>query len=983
MNTVVCRIMVGALCMLLCVPSWALQVVSRAYYSDARFPERKQMHLKLSNGLTAWVTSDALQKKSAAAVVVNTGSASDPKQAPGTAHFLEHMLFLSTKKYPMVDDYFRFIDHHNGSANAYTASDHTAYYFQVASSGFAEALDRLAQFFIAPTMDPAYVQKELKAVDAEHAKNIKHPGWRLMRAGQMAYASDHPWHSFSTGSSQTLGHIKQRALWDFFRTHYHPHNMHIAVVDTKPLSEIEKELLAAFAKLKPAKNTKQHRLELSLPIQREAHQGVSMVRLKGHGDESVLRLEAYLPSTRSEYARNHLQLLESLLNAKSQGGLHATLLEKGLATSVQASCEHSGDAFDTVTIYIRLTDQGYAKQQQVLATINAYVKTIKNNVHQDYYKQEKQLADIEFMQATRPDAMEVVEQARLLAYVKPEHMQRYGVEYSGFDAKAFAFMLSAWQPHRMTAVLMSPQETTDAKEQHYQLDYRLDHVSWPAVDTQVAKVALPPLNPYMTDAHTMWQVEQPAFQITPSFRFVLHEKLQVPVSFWQNAPIDYASVDALHRVLAAQFASIDKKTLEQLVHAHGYVRPRKLVYDRWATQWYVPNRMFKKAGMHMQVLTDKRLLTPRSALVRALYAHLLNMHLEKELHAAHMAAYVVGVRDTRLGFSVYVEGYPQHWQRFSVEVAESVKRFAFDRTHFEKVKAAVTESLRSHAHHQGAMGRAWQVFSDSITPYSYSPSALLAEMASLDFTTFEQEAKQQLAHNYVDASCFGNASAAMCTQTLRLMTPHFLGKPLAAEHKPSYDGVIPDAWWNGSYFLTPQADTGYLYARYLGKEHETLASVASIANKRLQSDFFKRMRTENNLGYIAKAHVRVDNGFAFLSFYLQSKSHSGKPLKAHIETYLKNEIAKVLHVDEATFDRLKASSQQSYLDTFVAVSEGAEHLSDKAYRKHEDFEIRQRYFQALDRLTYQQYLDAVANWLAADAKHFEVTAQSKEQLQGT
>ena len=43
--------------------------------------------------------------KSACSLNVSVGCALDPKPLFGTAHFLEHMLFMGTKKYPKENEY--------------------------------------------------------------------------------------------------------------------------------------------------------------------------------------------------------------------------------------------------------------------------------------------------------------------------------------------------------------------------------------------------------------------------------------------------------------------------------------------------------------------------------------------------------------------------------------------------------------------------------------------------------------------------------------------------------------------------------------------------------------------------------------------------------------------------------------------------------------------------------------------------------------
>ncbi|KAJ4824099.1 Insulin-degrading enzyme-like 1, peroxisomal [Turnera subulata] len=102
----------------------------------------------------------------AASMDVSVGSFSDPVGLEGLAHFLEHMLFYASEKYPLEDSYSKYITEHGGSTNAFTASEHTNYYFDVNCDCFEEALDRFAQFFIKPLMSADATTREIKAVDS-------------------------------------------------------------------------------------------------------------------------------------------------------------------------------------------------------------------------------------------------------------------------------------------------------------------------------------------------------------------------------------------------------------------------------------------------------------------------------------------------------------------------------------------------------------------------------------------------------------------------------------------------------------------------------------------------------------------------------------------------------------------------------------------------------------------------------------------------
>ena len=71
----------------------------------SRCDNRIYKYLKLKNGLRCLLISDNEADKSAASLDVKVGCALDPKPLYGTAHFLEHMLFMGTKKYPVENEY--------------------------------------------------------------------------------------------------------------------------------------------------------------------------------------------------------------------------------------------------------------------------------------------------------------------------------------------------------------------------------------------------------------------------------------------------------------------------------------------------------------------------------------------------------------------------------------------------------------------------------------------------------------------------------------------------------------------------------------------------------------------------------------------------------------------------------------------------------------------------------------------------------------
>ncbi|RHZ30058.1 hypothetical protein DYB37_008737 [Aphanomyces astaci] len=167
--------------------------------------ERDYRHVELANGLCVLLVSDSEAEKSAAAMDVRVGHQSDPDHLLGLAHFLEHMLFMGTKKYPDENSYSQYLSAHGGSSNAYTSGTDTNYYFDVRPPYFEEALDRFAQFFIAPLFTPGATEREMNAVNSENNKNLQSDPWRLDQVVKHTSSRRHPFHKFGTGNLVTLG----------------------------------------------------------------------------------------------------------------------------------------------------------------------------------------------------------------------------------------------------------------------------------------------------------------------------------------------------------------------------------------------------------------------------------------------------------------------------------------------------------------------------------------------------------------------------------------------------------------------------------------------------------------------------------------------------------------------------------------------------------------------------------------------------------
>uniref|UniRef100_A0A8C4Y5N4 Nardilysin n=1 Tax=Gopherus evgoodei TaxID=1825980 RepID=A0A8C4Y5N4_9SAUR len=195
-------------------------------------------------------------KLSAAALCVAVGSFCDPEDLPGLAHFLEHMVFMGSLKYPDENGFDAFLKKHGGSVNASTDCERTVFQFDIQQKYFKEALDRWAQFFIHPLMIRDAIDREVEAVDSEY--QLARPSdanRRELLLGSLARPG-HPMKKFFWGNAETLKHEPKKSntdiysrLRDFWQHYYSAHYMNLVVQSKETLDTLEKWVKEIFSQI--------------------------------------------------------------------------------------------------------------------------------------------------------------------------------------------------------------------------------------------------------------------------------------------------------------------------------------------------------------------------------------------------------------------------------------------------------------------------------------------------------------------------------------------------------------------------------------------------------------------------------------------------------------------------------------------------------------------------------------------------------------
>jgi predicted Zn-dependent peptidase len=100
----------------------------------------KYNHASLSNKSNLLVISDAGAKTATALFIFKTGSRYESRQNNGISHFLEHMFFKGSKKYPNTLILSSTLDALGCEFNAFTSKEYTGYYVKAAANKLGKVL---------------------------------------------------------------------------------------------------------------------------------------------------------------------------------------------------------------------------------------------------------------------------------------------------------------------------------------------------------------------------------------------------------------------------------------------------------------------------------------------------------------------------------------------------------------------------------------------------------------------------------------------------------------------------------------------------------------------------------------------------------------------------------------------------------------------------------------------------------------------------
>ncbi|XP_058887819.1 nardilysin-like isoform X2 [Acipenser ruthenus] len=407
------------------------------------------------------------EKQSAAALCVGVGSFSDPDDLPGLAHFLEHMVFMGSEKYPAENGFDAFLKKHGGSDNASTDCERTVFQFDVQRKHFREALDRWAQFFISPLMIKDAIGREVEAVDSEYQLARPSDSHRKeMLFGSLAKPG-HPMGKFCWGNAQTLKHEPKEKnidtyvrLREFWEQHYSAHYMTLAVQSKESLDTLEEWVREIFSKIPNNSLPKPNFSHLVDPFDTPAFN--KLYRVVPVRKIHALTITWALLPQEHHYRVKPLHFISWLIGHEGTGSILSLLRKKCWALALYGGNSETGfDQNSTYSIFgisITLTDEGYRNYYQIAHLVFQYLKMLqKSGPQQRIYDEIQKIQDNEFHYQEQTDPIDYVENVceNMQLFRKPDILTGDQLMFE-YKPEVISAVLNLLVPDTANLLLLSP-----------------------------------------------------------------------------------------------------------------------------------------------------------------------------------------------------------------------------------------------------------------------------------------------------------------------------------------------------------------------------------------------------------------------------------------------------------------------------------------------------------------------------------------------
>lgn len=184
-------------------------------------------------------------------LAIRSGSRYETPKNNGIAHFLEHMVFKGTEKYPDTLSIAEAIEGSGGYFNAWTANDHTAYWNSVPKSSWEKGVEVPFELAFRSLLRVDDLEREKGVIIEEIRRMHDDPSHFVDDLLGLAMFPDHPLGYSVIGVEEGIRAMTIDQFTDYKKTYYHPSQaLFICIGDLTGL-DIKKRVAGLTEDLQP------------------------------------------------------------------------------------------------------------------------------------------------------------------------------------------------------------------------------------------------------------------------------------------------------------------------------------------------------------------------------------------------------------------------------------------------------------------------------------------------------------------------------------------------------------------------------------------------------------------------------------------------------------------------------------------------------------------------------------------------------------
>ena len=295
----------------------------------------------LPSGLRVVTEHMAGSRSASIGVWVNVGSRDETPALHGCSHFLEHLLFKGTPERSAMEISVA-LDAVGGEFNAFTSKEYTVFHARVLDEDLGTAVDVLGDMVTASTITAFDVEAERDVILDEIAMHDDDPDDVVHNLFALQAWGDSPLGRPIAGTEASITGMTRAQIHRFYRRHYRPDNMVVAVAGNVDHAAVVRQVTKAFGRndflagsAVPTPPAQTERARKVQPGEARTVRPLEQVNL-------VLGVKGL---TRSDPRRYALGVLNTALGGGTSSRMFQEVREhRGLAYSVYSFATHHADA---------------------------------------------------------------------------------------------------------------------------------------------------------------------------------------------------------------------------------------------------------------------------------------------------------------------------------------------------------------------------------------------------------------------------------------------------------------------------------------------------------------------------------------------------------------------------------------------------------------------------------------------------------------